>query len=67
MIKYRIISALCYLGMVVLNIIYNIFLLLFFPILLIGSFVWNHNKFWDINRFLIDKVQDMPKFENKEK
>ena len=63
MIKNRIILPLLYLGMVLINIIYNVVLLVLFPILIMGSFVWSNKKFWEINKFFTDIVPTMPDFD----
>ena len=52
-----------YLGMVVINIIYNVLLISFFPLLIIGSFVWGNKKFWEINNFLLDMIPTIPDFD----
>ena len=60
MIKQRIIQPLFMLGMILLNIIYNILLLITWIIILIPSFFWKTKVFWNMTNWFRNSIPEIP-------
>ena len=65
-VKYRFTQPLLVLGMLVISIVYSLILLIFYPIILLGSFIWKERIFWKEISWYISLIPVIPDVTNND-